>query len=209
MGCTAGLRCQWLHGIRRPESPADLDQALSSPSGPLEKLKQITIHETHDITSTAKNASALQLGRITMARKIGTSVIGDHFPEHNSLLTRLVASRQNHSYIGVPTDPVHQLHIRAEETPPFVILQRGGNKTYRASNWPLALLSIVLAVSLLWSQSPARNRNIRLIPEDFPAAIKTFERRGYIAEVQLPYGHTEDRRRVEDRGPRRCPKSQT
>jgi hypothetical protein len=34
--------------------------------------------------------------------EIGTSLIGDHFPEHNSLLTRLVASRQNHSYIGVP-----------------------------------------------------------------------------------------------------------
>ena len=33
-------------------------------------------------------------------------------------------------------------------------------------------MSIVLAVSLLWSQSPARTRNIRLIPEDFPAAIK-------------------------------------
>ena len=28
-----GLRCQWLHGIRRPESRADLDQAFSSPSG--------------------------------------------------------------------------------------------------------------------------------------------------------------------------------
>ena len=43
---------------------------------------------------------------------------------------------------------------------------------YRASNWPLALLSLVLAVSLLLTQSPARTRNIRLPPEDFPAAIK-------------------------------------
>jgi hypothetical protein len=96
--------------------------------------------------------------------EIGTSLIGDHLPEYNSLLTRLVAWRQNHSYIGVPADPVNQLHIRAEETPPFVILLRGGNKMYHASNWPLTLLSIVLAVSLLLTQSPARTRNIRLPP---------------------------------------------
>lgn len=43
---------------------------------------------------------------------------------------------------------------------------------YRASNWPLALLSIVLTVSPLWSQSPARTMNTRLTPADFPAAIK-------------------------------------
>lgn len=43
---------------------------------------------------------------------------------------------------------------------------------YRASNWPMALLSIVLAGSLGWSQSPARTPNTRPTREDFPAAIR-------------------------------------
>ena len=43
---------------------------------------------------------------------------------------------------------------------------------YRASNWPIALLSIVLAGSLGWSQLPGRTPNIRPTREDFPAAIR-------------------------------------
>jgi ketosteroid isomerase-like protein len=43
---------------------------------------------------------------------------------------------------------------------------------YRASNWPIALLSIVLAGSLAWSQLRARTPNIQPTREDFPAAIR-------------------------------------
>jgi ketosteroid isomerase-like protein len=43
---------------------------------------------------------------------------------------------------------------------------------YRASNWPMALLSIFLAGSVGWSQSRARTPKIQPTREDFPAAIR-------------------------------------
>ena len=90
-----------------------------------------------DITSTAKNASALHLGRVTLA-EIGTSLIGDHFPEHNSLLTRIVASRQNHSYMGIPEQIASRTDVNR---PQLVFLPASLSRAFKQQN------------SFLWSRS--------------------------------------------------------